>query len=224
MLFTKRTASEFERIADSILIGQANRDFGKTLAVTSCARREGKSTLIAALGEHLAGLGRKVLIVEDGAKRATARENTDEENGDFLSLIDQGPAGLAELSGPDPAEAGLSPVTWMRFGREDPAGRLLSLKMDALLQALESRYDHIFLDLPAYTETRLAALVVSRVKDTILVIRHRATSCLSIEQTRNQIERDGGRIIGAVMTQYKPCVPRFVQNFFYAVGATSKVQ
>lgn len=194
---SKQTQLQLARIADSLSIGQANGQIGKTLAVTSCHKGEGKTAVAASLAAELAGRGQKVLLVEWG----TGGEDS------FLALLRGG-----EL----PAEApeALAGLVRLPFGGEDPTFAQQGAAMETLLRQLAERYDWVLFALPAYFDHRIAGLVVSRVKDTILVVRYLSTSASDLQQVRSRIERDGGRLSGVVITRYKTYIPRWIANLF----------
>lgn len=202
----KKTKSHIERIADSLLIGQAKGRIGRVLAITSCHGGEGTPAVTLALANSLAEKGESVLVVGPSGEGSPA--------GSFLQLLGgegSPPAAAADTSATVVSKAG---VRHLPMGGDLTAAALKGGAFDRALEKLAGEHDWILFDLPSYFDHRLSGLLISRVKDTILIARHLSTSNIDIQQVRSLIERDGGRIVGAVMTRYKQYIPQFVSNLF----------
>lgn len=173
----------------------------KTLAVTSCAPGEGKSTTNVDLAWAFATGGRRVLLVDADMRRPSVHRY------------------LGRAAGPGLAEALSTPVDWrglvaptgnpdlsvLMAGRlEGGAGEALTgPRASQLIRELEAAYDLVVFDLPP-------ALVVADVESfahsldaIVLLYRCGGLPAPAVETACVRLRQSGANLVGAVMNAYR---------------------
>jgi non-specific protein-tyrosine kinase len=170
-----------------------------TIAITSPSQGEGKSVTLANLAVVLAQSEHQTLIVDADLRRPTQHElwGVDNDEGLTSMLLDeralQSPAihstdveGLGLLtSGPLPA---------------NPADVLASQKMDAVIARLSEMADFILFDVPPVLAVSDAAILGRRLAGVLLVVKAGTTRRDPTARARDQLQRVGANLIGAVLT------------------------
>lgn len=167
------------------------------LAVTSCDRGEGRTSLVLALGASYAGADRKTLIIDaDIAQRSLTRE---------LGLKDA--PGLCEAIGPENATGQVhqtrQPNLWaLPIGISfdlDPED-LSREKLVWLLDALRSRFDAIIIDTgPLFTG--IESTLVSAVSDRVIMLVARNQRLDLVRSALARIEQTGADCAGLVFNR-----------------------
>jgi capsular exopolysaccharide synthesis family protein len=173
----------------------------RTLAVTSCAPGEGKSTTNVDLAWAFATGGRRVLLVDADMRRPSVHRY------------------LGRPAGPGLAEALCTPVDWrslvaptgnpdlsvLMAGRlEGGAGEALTgPRANELIRELEAAYDLVVFDLPP-------ALVVADVESfahsldaIVLLYRCGGLPAAAVETACVRLRQSGANLVGAVMNAYR---------------------
>jgi Mrp family chromosome partitioning ATPase/uncharacterized protein involved in exopolysaccharide biosynthesis len=167
------------------------------ITVTSCDRREGKTSLTMALGASFAAAGRKTLVIDaDVAGRGLSRE---------LALEDV--PGLCEAIGPNHASG------QVHHARQEnlwimPVGSARGLdpedlsrqKLVWLLDALRSRFDAILIDTGPVLSSIEAGLVAA-VADRVIMLIRRNQDVRLIRATMARLNQVGARYAGAVFNR-----------------------
>lgn len=169
----------------------------KTLAITSPAPDEGKSTTAANLAVTMAQGGRRTILVDCDLRRPALHTLFDlssepgltnlllDENGE-PNLQSTGVQGLELLaSGPLPP---------------NPADLLGSQKIDRAIKLLSDRADIVLFDAPPVVAVTDAALLGAKVDGLLLVISAGKTRRDQAERAKELLEKANVRILGAALT------------------------
>jgi capsular exopolysaccharide synthesis family protein len=171
----------------------------KSLLITSPETGEGKTMTAANLGISLAQAGQKVILVSADLRRPTL----DQRFG-----IATGKKGLTDwLLGGDvsPVESIVDPgIAHLRVipsgeTATNPAEILTSPRFVELLRFLEENADWVLIDAPPVLPVADATILASRVGGIIVVVNAKTTSRSAANHARTELERVGGRILGAVL-------------------------
>ena len=199
--------SEAYRVLRTNLMLAASTSGGKSIAVTSAYSGEGKSTIVANLGLVLAKAGKRVTLVSADFRRPRLNEF-------FRRSTD---IGLIEvLSGRATLEQALQRITLptargidasalgprlLPSGRipEDPTELLTSETLADTLKDLEDLSDIVLIDLPPVLPVTDALLVAALTNNVLLVIGPKGNTRPAIASARQQLDRVGARILGAVL-------------------------
>lgn len=204
---TSRTATSFRAVRTSILFSGGNGACPRILAITSASAAEGKTTVAANLAVALAGIRRRVLLIDADIRKprlhqvfglSNAYGLTDLLGGDLGAsaeglkyVVQQTPVpGLAVLtSGPECADA----TDLLNSG----------FLPGVLHQALES-YDVVLLDTPPVLELPDARIVGRMAEAVVLVIRAGRTTRGAALAVKRQLQADGIQLLGTVLNDLEP--------------------
>jgi capsular exopolysaccharide synthesis family protein len=176
----------------------------KTIAFTSAAPEDGKSTSVANLAATLAQQGLKVLVIDADMRRGTLHRV-------FAGVREPGLSEL--LVGRAELEAAIQDVDLGPSGRvhliaggpppPNPAELLASNRLRQLLDRLEPHYDAILLDCPPVNIVTDAAVVGTQADGVLVVARagktQRAELAFSVEQLRTVRVS----VLGAVLNDFE---------------------
>lgn len=169
----------------------------RTILVTSPSGEDGKTAVAINLAVTLAQGGLRVLLIDCNLRRPRLRELFRESRPEGLSNVLIGQGELSEYATPtelpnlELLSSGPVPPT--------PAELLGSPRMQQILaQALE-RYDRVVLDGPPVLLVSDALVVGSFVSGVILVARAVQNRKGALKRAKEQLERCGIRLIGAVL-------------------------
>lgn len=182
---------------------------GRSLAVTSALRREGKTALAAALAiataiDHSCDV---VLLECDLVNPALSSDFGLEAR-----------PGLTEvLSGATPMHEALHRTALTNLyvlpagGPHDNPSRLLrSPAMTALLAEVHERFAFTVLDLPAVLENADAPVLAGLADGTVLVVRAGHTDQRAVQQAAGLLT--GATLHGVVLNRWRPALPDFVRR------------
>jgi non-specific protein-tyrosine kinase len=179
----------------------------RSVLLTSPSEQEGKSATTANLGVLLAQAGRRVILISSDLRRPTL--------GGYFGLVE----GMDDVPG-------LS--TWLASDREEPWGivqdpgipnlrvipsgpvppnpseLLTSPRTAALIRLLEANADLVLFDSPPVLAVSDAAELASVVGGSVLVVNAASTHKSATLHARQELERVGGRLIGAVLNSFDP--------------------
>jgi succinoglycan biosynthesis transport protein ExoP len=187
---------EAYRALCSILLLSSMQDSVKTLVVTSAIPGEGKSTVSSNLAIALAQRGKKVLLVEADLRHVFARSPL--EVCPSLSTMCR-PGGpdhpryrpIPNLPNLSVVPAGGQPV--------DPTELLDSPRMQDLMRAWRTEYDHIIIDTPPVLPFADALVLAARADGVILVARSGVSRAGALQRATHLLARSGANIRGMVL-------------------------
>ena len=201
-------AEAYRSLRTNLIFSNVDTHLG-TLAITSPSQSEGKSVTLANLAVVLAQSEHQTLIVDADLRRPSQHEIWGVDNGEGLTsmLLDdralQSPPvqatdvdGLAVLtSGPLPP---------------NPADVLASQKMDDVIARLSEMAEFVLFDVPPVLAVSDAAILGRKLAGVLLVVKAGATRRDHTARARDQLERVGANLIGAVLTN----APRSSRTYY----------
>ena len=173
----------------------------KIIMFTSVFSGEGKSEVSVHLAKEMANAGKKVLYVDADIRKSVFVERyniTGEHVGlsDFLSdQVDR----VDLIIYPTDTE-GLDVIMTGHYA-PNPAEMLGDEQFKTLLEKESQRYDYIFVDTPPLGQVIDAALVGQFCQGAVLVLESGAASRQAALRVKDQIEKSGCRILGAVLNR-----------------------
>lgn len=169
----------------------------KTVVVTSSLENEGKTTISTELAKSLAKKESKTLLIYgDMRKPHRAMKN---HNMKGLSELLRGEAELSQV-----IYNTQSPYFDVIFGGgvpENPTELLSNKKLKEALDYLREKYDHIIIDSPPLMPVIDAALISVHCDGAILVIASERATVAEISSAKEQLQRSGCKILGAILNQ-----------------------
>lgn len=193
----------------------------KTLSVTSCRPREGKTTTSANLALSIAQTGKKVLLIDGDLHRPSVHRTLDIPNDRGLTSVLVGEVGWNEALTPVIHEgAPLDCLDVMTAGPKSPAPSELldSQRMKQLLETVRAAYDWVIVDTPPVLFVS-DARILSVLCDGVLVVVRAGTSTRSlVARTQEQLLNVRARLIGSILNNVR--VSRVGRNYssYYVYG------
>lgn len=173
----------------------------KKIMVTSCQSSEGKSFLTMNMMRTLAGLGKKVVMVDADLRRSMISSRygmrSSEENELGLAHYLAGMCSIEEiLYATSIDDAYMVPV-----GREvsNSLSLLSTPRLTLLLNQLAKTFDVVLVDAPPVGIIIDAAEIAKFCDGTLLAVSYNKVSRRELGEARRQIERTGCKVLGAVL-------------------------
>jgi len=172
----------------------------RSIMITSSGPGEGKSTTMANLAVTLAQAGKRTLVVDCDMRRPVVNRLLDVEPEPGLSEIlgggldwrqyvsETGVAGLFALS------SGAIPA--------NPSELIGRTHMADILAEMKQEYDFVLCDVPPILVVSDAALLASHLDGVLVLVRSGIPTGHDIARAKEQMERVGGKVLGAVFNAY----------------------
>lgn len=167
----------------------------KTIVVTSAEKGEGKTTTTVNLAASMAGLGKKVLVIDCDIRNPEIHKlfNISNRSG-IMDAIFDGYDALGTVE----TEKGFDIVSSGR--KRDRALEMLDSKeMRDILQKIRSSYDYVLIDTPPVGQVSDAAVVSSMADGVIIVCASEKVSVENVRRAKVFLEQAGARILGVVI-------------------------
>lgn len=190
----------YRALRTTLLLGANARS--RVYLVSSAIPGEGKTTTTVNLAATLAGLGRRVVVVDADLRKPQIHRRLDVRFHPGLADYLTGAASIDDVLHPT-AVAGLSAIP---FGHlpPNPTDLLMGGAVVELIEALRERFDYVFFDTPPvlyFADSRVLAPVVDAA---LLVVRAGETPRENVARARRLIEQVNGRIMGIVLNGLAP--------------------
>jgi capsular exopolysaccharide synthesis family protein len=173
--------------------------------VTSCVPGEGKSTIVAELGQALADSGARTLLVECDMRRPNLgqRFGLDGEGG--LSLFLAGHLGSSPTIHPTSSD-NLFVVT-VGPAAPNPPALLNSDKLKEFLYDMTWQFRFVILDAPPVLPIADARVVAPMTEGVILVVRAGRASKDLVRRVCGMLRATGANVLGAVLNGAESASP-----------------
>lgn len=167
----------------------------KTIVVTSAGYSEGKTTTVVNLAASMAGLGKKVLVIDCDLRTPEIHKHFHISNrSGILDAIFEGEEALQVME----TESGFDIVSSGRK-RERASEMLDSNEMRRIIQTFRSRYDYVFIDTAPLGEVVDAAVLATMADGVILVCASGKTKLEKVERAKLFLEQVNAKILGVVV-------------------------
>ncbi len=193
----------------------------KVILLTSCYPNEGKSDLAFHLAAEMGKAGKKVLLLDaDIRKSIYIRRYSVNQNVQGLSQYLSGQVDRQWITyhtnyqNMDMIFAGpLAP---------NPSELLGDQSFDELLEEKKAEYDYILIDTPPIGTMIDAAVVGEKCDGAILVIESDMVSYKVAQRAKEQLERSGCRILGAVLNKVDLKKDKYYSSYYSHYGGYYK--
>jgi len=186
----------------------------RSLLVTSAVPVEGKSTVAANLAVVMAQAGLRVLLVDCDLRRPSVHKLFDQTN--RVGLTDMMLQASAQWdSAAQPTQTANLSILSSGSLPPNPAELLGSERLRQLLDRLRSSYDMVIIDSPPMLPITDATVLARVVDGVLLIVDTGATRVGAVLQSKEMLERVGGRLIGVVMNKVVKGVGGYSNYYHY---------
>ena len=207
-------------IRTNILYMNSTKD-AKTILITSCVPREGKSWTSANIAVSFAETNKKVLLIDADMRKGRASKifNIHSKKGlsDYLYSMTGNATEDIELGNEYIKETEIPNLHILTNGTmpPNPSELIGSNKMEELLKIFKNAYDIIILDAPP-CKLVTDSVVLSTITDsTVLVVNAGKTKLNDLQEVNKSIQNVDGQIIGAILNQTKVKGKVYSKNYYY---------
>lgn len=172
----------------------------KTIMFTSSLPDEGKSDVAFAAAQSLAQIGKKVVMIDADIRKSVMVTRYQLE--DEVCGLSQYLSGQIEREGVlyDTNIDNLSVIFAGPYS-PNPAELLEEELFETLLTCLEEEFDYVIIDTPPMANLIDGAIVARHCDGAVLVIESSAISYRLEQKVKNQLDKTGCRILGAVLNK-----------------------
>lgn len=196
-------SEEYRTLRTNISFSKAGGNL-KTIALTSDAPSEGKSTVSANLSVTFANQMLKTVLVDLDMRRPTVNATFGIQNtSGLVNLLTDQSTDWDQLLSIYCKPTSIENLTVLTSGpmSPNPSELLGSERMTGLLAALGKRYDRIILDTPPLISFTDAQIVASHADATILVVPYGIALKAPVMEAKALLQRVNANIIGVVMNR-----------------------
>lgn len=193
----------------------------KTILVTSCTPKEGKSWTSANIAVAFAETNKKVLLIDSDMRKGRANKifNVKKADGlsNYLYFITGDEKKDLKLGKKYIKETEIPNLHILTNGTipPNPSELLGSNEMKQLLELLKNAYDMIIIDAPP-CKLVSDSIVLSTIADsTILVANSEKTKISDLIEAKKSIEIVDGKIIGAIINKVKIASREYGNSYYY---------
>lgn len=172
----------------------------KAIAITSCTPNEGKSTVSLNLALSLAEAKKKVIFLDADLRNSALMSKIVFSGGKFgMAHYLSGMVSLEEIICSTDCE-NLDVVLTGRFP-PNPAELLGDQYFKNMINQLKEKYDYIIIDTPPVGSVIDSIVVAEACDGVIFVIENNAISYHFAQQVKEQLEKTGCPILGAILNR-----------------------
>jgi succinoglycan biosynthesis transport protein ExoP len=180
----------------------------KSLVFAGCDGGEGCTQVVREFAESLASSGLNVLLIDADLRTAGLTSSLAAHGADLAELVR-----AKEVPPATPWGRGRLTVAPCPTGLADKETFLRSPELAFWLDMQRATFDYTFLDAPPilrHADGTLASLFCDGI---VLVARAGVTHGSALARAREQIERAGGKALGAILNQVRNPVPAFLRRY-----------
>lgn len=178
------------------------------IAVTSSMMGEGKSSTSFQLAKSFAQLGKKTLLIDCDLRKAYLKR--------YLK-VHKKVVGLSELLSGQVDDAvystDLDNLSLMMSGKSpvNPSELLSGDIFGKIIDKLRKEFDYIIVDTPPITVGPDTSIIGRVVDGVVLVVRNDFVKKITIQRCKQDIIRNGGKILGVVLNR----VTKYQDDYYY---------
>jgi capsular exopolysaccharide synthesis family protein len=192
----------------------------KSIVITSAIPGEGKTTASVSLAIELAGMGRRVLLVDADFRRRSLSKTFGFDQVTGLSTFLAG--GKLQVETTTVPNLSVLPAGTVP---PNPAGLLNSTRFEEAMRSLEASYHMVLVDAPPVLSVADAGVLAAKCGAVVFVVDAEATPDELVRQALARISRTGCTILGGVVNKVdiRQTSYRSYTKYYYDEKYTSKV-
>lgn len=186
----------------------------KTVVLTSSGENEGKSTISIELSKSLAESGKKTLLI-DADMRKSAMLKKGARAGDIEGLSEV-LSGLCETRDAvyKTQDENFDVIFSGRFP-PNPVELIGNGRFESIVKSFREEYDYVIIDSPPLGAVIDAAVIASFCDGSIFVISDRKVSRATALDVKEQLEKSGCKILGAIINETDKKAARYYRKKYY---------
>lgn len=189
----------------------------KTIVITSSHENEGKSTVSTEISKSLAEIEKKTLLIDaDMRKSVILKKNLKSQNIMGLSELLSGQATIGQVL--YNTQIPHFDVIFSGHFPPNPVELISSATFKTVLDKFKEIYDYIIIDSPPLGPVIDASVISTQCDGAIIVIASGKTQYQEVSSTKEQLEKSGCRILGAILNETDPKYSRskyYKKNSYY---------
>lgn len=193
----------------------------RTIMFTSCLPNEGKSDVAFQLAQEIGNMGKRVLLIDADIRRSVYSNRY---------KIKEKVNGLSQyLSGQLAKEFLIYQTNYLNVDMifsgplaPNPSELLEETSFSDLLKELRMVYDYIIVDTPPLGSVTDAAIVAKECDGAVLVIESERVSYKLAQKIKEQLEKTGCKILGAVLNKVNIEKNKYYEKYDYYYGNSKK--
>lgn len=209
-------------MVEAYLSVQTNLEFAtahgapRSIAVTSTRPAEGKSTTSFALASSLARVKRRVVIIDGDMRSPSLHQLMGVANDRGVSNFLAGNDDVHSLLRMEPA----GQLAFMTAGPQPPnaAELLTGSRLDALIAALLTDFDHVVIDSPPVMGLADAPLIASKVEGTVFALESHKVRASVVRVAINRLVSANAHLLGIVLTKFEAKRAHLGYGYEYGYG------
>lgn len=189
----------------------------KVILLTSCYPNEGKSDIAFHLAAEMGNAGKKVLLLDADIRKSTyIRRYSVNQNIQGLSQYLSGQVDRQWIT----YHTNFQNLDMIFAGplAPNPSELLGDRSFGKLLEEKREEYDYIFIDTPPVGTMIDAAVVAEKCDGAILVIESDLVSYKVAQKVKEQLERSGCKILGAVLNKVDVKKDKYYSSYYSHYG------
>lgn len=193
----------------------------KVILLTSCYPNEGKSDITFHLAVEMGKAGKKVLLLDADIRKSTyIRRYSVNQNVQGLSQYLSGQVDRQWIT----YQTNFENLDMIFAGplAPNPSELLGDQSFGELLEEKKEEYDYIFIDTPPMGTMIDAAVVAEKCDGAILVIESDLVSYKVAQRAKEQLERSGCKILGAVLNKVDVKKDKYYSSYYSHYGSYYK--
>ncbi len=202
----------------------------KTILITSCTPREGKSWVSANIATAFAETDKKVLLVDADMRKGRAHKIFKVDNTEGLSNYLYAMTGEKEedinMAKNYIKETQIPNLHILTNGiiPPNPSELLESSAMKELLEILKNIYDVVIIDAPPCKLVTDSIILSTIVDSTILVANAEKTKMNDFNEVKKSIQMVDGEIIGAILNKKRIAGKVYSKGYYYGHDETQEIE
>ena len=199
-------AESFHDAITSILYSGGGIDPPRVLVFSSPGPKEGKTTITTNIAIAFAQIRRRVLLIDCDLRRPRLHHVFGLDNTEgIVDLLRRSEPVETPLNGliRETVVPNLSVMTAGRADAGDPT-LLHSIRLGEIVDACRNQFDMVLIDTPPMLTMADARVIARHADAVVLVARANQTSRYSLRDVCQRLDKDGTRVLGAVLNDWNP--------------------
>jgi capsular exopolysaccharide synthesis family protein len=189
----------FNALRENIKFCCNSKNHIKTIAITSCKPREGKTTVAINFVISLAKNGYNVLLVDADLRKSKIKKKLSNNCTEGITSYVKNGCSLERII----CKSNMKNVDYIAAGynSSNPSGIIASIKFKELITCVREKYDYVIVDTPSLGSVIDGSVVASITDGTVLIVESKAVNREVVDRTMVQLKNAKAQILGVVLNR-----------------------